>query len=126
MRLLHFPLQFHFWPAKLIRSHPHPLPMVVTDDPALLGGTKKTAKPRAGCLHRFPQVHCLRAAFAQAPAPTTKPAAAQPAPATDKAADTDKKAISKACSDQATAKGLHGKARKTFRSECKKNGGKPA
>jgi hypothetical protein len=66
------------------------------------------------------------AAFAQAPAPTTKPAAAQPAPATDKAADTDKKAISKACSDQATAKGLHGKARKTFRSECKKNGGKPA
>jgi psiF repeat len=73
------------------------------------------------------------AAFAQAPAPattTTKPAAAQPAPAakaaTDKPADADKKAISKACSDQATAKGLHGKERKTFRSECKKNGGKPA
>ena len=38
----------------------------------------------------------------------------------------DKKAISKACSDQATAKGLHGKERKAFRSECKKNGGKPA
>jgi psiF repeat len=70
------------------------------------------------------------AAFAQAPATTTKPAAAQPAPAakaaTDKPADADKKAISKACSDQATAKGLHGKERKTFRSECKKNGGKPA
>jgi hypothetical protein len=71
------------------------------------------------------------AAFAQAPAATTtKPAAAQPAPAakaaTDKPADADKKAISKACSDQATAKGLHGKERKTFRSECKKNGGKPA
>jgi psiF repeat len=50
---------------------------------------------------------------------------AQPAP-TAKPADTDKKAISKACSDQATAKGLHGKERKAFRSECKKNGGKPA
>ncbi|MGA7788615.1 MAG: PsiF family protein, partial [Xanthobacteraceae bacterium] len=26
--------------------------------------------------------------------------------------------------DQANAKGLHGNARKKFRSECKKNGGK--
>jgi putative tryptophan/tyrosine transport system substrate-binding protein len=37
----------------------------------------------------------------------------------------DKQAISKACSDQANAKGLHGKARKKFRSECKKRGGTP-
>jgi hypothetical protein len=37
----------------------------------------------------------------------------------------DKKAISKACSDQANAKGLHGKDRKKFRSECKRRGGKP-
>jgi hypothetical protein len=36
----------------------------------------------------------------------------------------DKKAISKSCSDQANAKGLHGKARKEFRSACKHNGGK--
>ena len=36
----------------------------------------------------------------------------------------DKEAISKACSDQANAKGLHGKARKKFRSECKRAGGK--
>ena len=36
-----------------------------------------------------------------------------------------KKAISKSCSDQANAKGLHGKARKKFRSECKHAGGKP-
>ena len=36
-----------------------------------------------------------------------------------------KKAISKTCTDQANAKGLHGKARKKFRSECKKAGGKP-
>jgi hypothetical protein len=46
--------------------------------------------------------------------------------ATAKPTDTEKKAISKTCSDQATAKGLHGKERKAFRSECKKNGGKPA
>ena len=32
---------------------------------------------------------------------------------------TDKQAISKACSDQANAKGLHGKARKHFMSSCK-------
>ena len=50
-------------------------------------------------------------AFAQAPpgqtAQTSRP---------------DKEAISKA--DQANAKGLHGKARKKFRSECKRAGGK--
>jgi hypothetical protein len=46
------------------------------------------------------------------------------APATPGKSDADKKAISKACSDQANAKGLHGKDRKKFRSECKKNGGK--
>jgi hypothetical protein len=33
-------------------------------------------------------------------------------------------AISKACSAQADAKGLHGKERSRFRSQCKKNGGK--
>ena len=52
-----------------------------------------------------------------APAPSAAPAATAPASA-------DKKAISKSCSDQANAKGLHGKARKKFRSECKHNGGK--
>jgi hypothetical protein len=35
-----------------------------------------------------------------------------------------KSAISKSCSDQANAKGLHGKARWKFRSACKKAGGK--
>jgi hypothetical protein len=53
----------------------------------------------------------------------TKPAAAataMPAPAA-----TNKASISKSCSTQATAKGLHGKARKTFRSKCKANGGNP-
>jgi hypothetical protein len=67
-------------------------------------------------------------AFAQTTTPSTTPApAAQPAapaaaPATGAA--TDKKAISKACSQQADTQGLKGKARKKFRSACKKNGGK--
>jgi hypothetical protein len=38
---------------------------------------------------------------------------------------TDKQAISKACSDQANAKGLHGKERKKFRAACKRRGGAP-
>lgn len=46
-----------------------------------------------------------------APAATAASAAAAPA--------MDKKAISKACSDEATQQGLHGKARKAFRSKCK-------
>jgi hypothetical protein len=37
---------------------------------------------------------------------------------------TSKEAISKACSEQANAKGLHGKARKAFRAKCKRHGGK--
>ncbi len=36
----------------------------------------------------------------------------------------EKKAISKSCSEQANAKGLHGKARRKFRFECKHAGGK--
>jgi psiF repeat len=61
--------------------------------------------------------------FAQTPPPAPAPApAAQPAaPA---AGATDKKAISKECSQQADAKSLKGKDRKKFRSACKKNGGK--
>jgi psiF repeat len=51
-----------------------------------------------------------------------KPDSAQPA--ATKMSDADKKAIAKSCSDQANAKGLHGKARKIFRSACKHNGGK--
>jgi hypothetical protein len=58
-------------------------------------------------------------------AATAKPVAAQSAAAA-KPTDDAKKAVSKMCSDQATAKGLHGKSRKAFRSKCKKNGGKAA
>jgi psiF repeat len=51
--------------------------------------------------------------------------AATPAPAAKSTAmSPEKSAISKSCSQQADAKGLHGKARKHFRSECKHNGGK--
>ena len=46
------------------------------------------------------------------------PAAAQPS-----ATNADKRAISLSCSQQADAKGLHGKARKAFRSQCKRRGG---
>ncbi len=69
--------------------------------------------------------------LAQSPAPA-KPAATATTPApsdSDKKVGSekkaDKKAVSKECSDQASAKGLHGKERKAFRAECKKNGGKP-
>jgi len=58
---------------------------------------------------------CWSGAFAQT-APATKPTAA----------DLERKAIAKACSDQAKAQNLHGKEKKAFRVECKKNGGKPA
>ena len=63
------------------------------------------------------------AAFAQNPPASSSAPAAAPA-ATAPAATDSKKALSKSCSDQANAKGLHGKARKKFRSECKHNGGK--
>jgi hypothetical protein len=57
--------------------------------------------------------------LAQSPKPTAAAPTTAPAPA-----DADKKALSKQCSDQANTKGLHGKERKKFRSECKKSGGK--
>jgi hypothetical protein len=58
-----------------------------------------------------------------APAPAAKAApAAKPAPMAK--STTEKSTVSKECSDQANAKGLHGKERKKFRSSCKKNDGK--
>lgn len=60
------------------------------------------------------------AAFAQAPAPapaTTAPSAPAPAAGAGKHAQS---AQSLKCSKEADAKGLHGKARKKFREECKK------
>jgi hypothetical protein len=72
-------------------------------------------------------------AFAQTTAPATpaapsaKTAPAKTAPAkaeTPKAAKPERTAASLECSKQADAKGLHGKERKKFRSDCKKNAGK--
>jgi hypothetical protein len=54
----------------------------------------------------------------------TPPAASDKAAASSKMSASDKKAISKTCIDKANAKGLHGTARKKFKSACKKAGGK--
>jgi len=56
---------------------------------------------------------------ASAETATPKPAAT--ATKLDAAAIDAKKAKAKECSDQADAKGLHGKARKEFRAKCKKD-----
>ena len=60
-------------------------------------------------------------AFAQTATPAVPAAHSSQAAKMSKA---EKQAISKICSDQANAKGLHGKARKKFRSECRRTGGK--
>jgi hypothetical protein len=66
----------------------------------------------------------MGAAFAQTAAPAPAAPSVQSAAPAAAVAPADKKAISKSCTDQANAKSLHGHARKKFRSECKKNGGK--
>jgi hypothetical protein len=48
-----------------------------------------------------------------------RPRAAQPS-----RADANRQAVSKSCSQQADAAGLHGKARRSFREKCKKSGGR--
>jgi hypothetical protein len=65
-------------------------------------------------------------AFAQTTAPAAKPAA--PASKMAPAAKTAKPrtAASLECSKEADAKGLHGKDRKKFRSECKAKAAKSA
>ena len=68
------------------------------------------------------------AAVAQAPAPPAGHMATMAKSASSSMTTTaskstaltgDKATLSKACSDQANAKSLHGKARKTFRNACK-------
>jgi psiF repeat len=51
------------------------------------------------------------------------PTYAPPAADRPSATSPDKRAMSLSCSQQANAKGLHGKARKAFRSQCKRSGG---
>jgi hypothetical protein len=68
----------------------------------------------------FASLLLMGSAFAQttAPAPATPAPAATAAPA--KKAPVVHSAASLECSKEADAKGLHGKDRKKFRSECKK------
>ncbi|RFB79625.1 PsiF family protein [Methylovirgula sp. 4M-Z18] len=65
-------------------------------------------------------------AFAQTAAPAAPaaaaPAAAMPAKAMKKSSST-RTAASMACSKDADAQNIHGKARKKFMRDCKKNGG---
>jgi invasion protein IalB len=60
------------------------------------------------------------AAFAQTAAPAAAPAASTPPAATTPSAKKPHSAASLECSKEADAKGLHGKERKKFRSDCKK------
>jgi len=59
----------------------------------------------------FASMLLMGSAFAQTPAPAVK---------TDTKAPMVRSAASLECSKEADAKGLHGKERKKFRSECKK------
>ena len=59
----------------------------------------------------FASLLLMGSAFAQATAPTAK---------TETKAPVVRSAASLECSKEADAKGLHGKERKKFRSECKK------
>ncbi|MEJ0095293.1 MAG: PsiF family protein [Methylocella sp.] len=61
---------------------------------------------------------CAQVTYAQTQAPAAKTPAATTK--TDSVSDDAKKAKAKECSNQADAKGLHGKARKEFRSKCKR------
>jgi len=83
-----------------------------------------TISPRTAGLALAASLLLAGSAFAQTPAP-----AASPAPAATGKSTKPHSAASIECSKEADAKGLHGKARKKFRSECKaqaKSGAAPA
>ena len=61
----------------------------------------------------------ISSAFAQTTAPATPAPATKAAPA-DKKAEKPRTAASLECSKEADAKGVHGKERKKFMSDCKK------
>jgi hypothetical protein len=69
----------------------------------------------------FATLLLIGSAFAQgtAPAPSAPAAKTTTAPA-EKKAEKPRTAASLECSKEADAKGLHGKERKKFRSECRK------
>jgi hypothetical protein len=67
----------------------------------------------------FASLLLMGSAFAQTPAPATPAPAAKAAPA-EKKAEKPRTAASLECSKEADTKGVHGKERKKFMSECKK------
>lgn len=71
----------------------------------------------------FASLMLIGAASAQAPATGGQKMApaSKMAPADDSKAEKPRTAASLECSKQADAKGLHGDARRKFRSECKKS-----
>jgi hypothetical protein len=83
-----------------------------------------TISSRAAGLALAASLLLAGSAFAQTPSP-----AASPAPAATSKSTKPRSAASLECSKEADAKGLHGKERKKFRSECKaqaKSGAAPA
>jgi hypothetical protein len=67
----------------------------------------------------FASLFLMGTAFAQTTAPTTPAPAAAAAPAAKKA-EKPRTAASLECSKEADTKGVHGKERKKFMSDCKK------
>ena len=67
----------------------------------------------------FASLFLISTAFAQTTAPATPAPAAKMAPA-EKKAEKPRTAASLECSKEADTKGVHGKERKKFMSECKK------
>ena len=67
----------------------------------------------------FASLFLISSAFAQTTAPATPAPAAKAAPA-EKKAQKPRTPESLECSKEADAKGVHGKERKKFMSECKK------
>ena len=83
-----------------------------------------TISSRAAGLALAASLLLAGSAYAQTPTP-----AASPAPAATSKSTKPRTAASLECSKEADAKGLHGKERKKFRSECKaqaKSGAAPA
>jgi invasion protein IalB len=67
----------------------------------------------------FASLFLISSAFAQTAAPATPAPAAKAAPA-EKKAEKPRTAASLECSKEADTKGIHGKERHKFMSECKK------
>jgi invasion protein IalB len=86
----------------------------------LIGASMITISSRVAGLALAASLVFAGAASAQTPAPAASPApAAAPAAAPTAKSSKPHSAASVECSKEADAQGLHGKARKKFRSECK-------